>query len=336
MSLFSNLFKRALGIGGAIIGGPWGAAAGVLGGLLGGNDAPAQQSRVPFPDVSAQASTKLDPQALAMLQGYLQGNQGGESPVVYNARKALAGAPLQQTSNQQGGQASPGYPGMGLFRDKLPALGPGKGAGGTDTGTVPETEKWRQVVMGQLNAPGQFTQGAAGAYRGYLQQALSGNAGLPQDAYQRNWQQGMSAVNAQAQQSRASLGNALGSRGLLQSGMMGRGLVDVERARLGGVGALAGGLAQQDLEARRQAQQSAFGIMPSLISAESGSAIDRARAYLSLRQTELAGGSLALQQDQQAAAERASKWDMLASAAGAFAAYKYRPQGEVAKDKKYY
>jgi len=286
----------------------------------------APQQRAPFPDVSAGASTKLDPQALAYLQGYLQGNPNGESPVVYNARAALSGAPLQQTSNQQGGQSSPGYPGMGLFRDKLQPLGPGRGAGGADTGTVPETEKWRQLVMGQISAPGQFTQGAAPAYSNYLRQALSGQAGLPPDAYQRNWQQGMSAVNAQAQQSRATLGNSLGSRGLLQSGMMGRGLVDVERARLGGVSSLAGGLAQQDLGARLQAQQSAFGLMPSLMSAESGSAVDRARAYLALRQTELAGGSLALQQDQQAAAERAQKWDMLGGLAGTWAAYKYRPQ----------
>jgi len=139
---------------------------------------------------------------------------------------------LTQNATQAGGQSSPGSGGapkmlnMQGFLTTQPAA--------SQTGTPPTSE----------------------LYNAYLRRALSGNDVLPAGQMQGALATGMDVINRQAAGSAAGLQESLGSRGLLHSGVLSRGLADVERARLGQVGSLTQDMLARQLEAARLSQRS--------------------------------------------------------------------------------
>ncbi len=337
MGFFSNLLKGAIGF---VTGGPVGAVAGFAGGVLGdkaasagakANAAMARATAAPVVNYAEEETSGLSPEGTAFLRAYLAASEQRPlgTPVTYDAQQALqrranAIQPLQRTDNQRGGMSWPP-------RDLAFGLG-----AGTSKTTLPPAEKtedtiWRDAVLNVMNRYGnQYTAGSLPAYQQYMGQALSGQSALPQEAYARALRQGMSAVNAQAQRSRELLQASLGARGLAQSGLMSRGLVDIERERLGGLSSLAAGLAEQDLAARRQAQQAAAAIYPQLIGVQSNAMSDWVRNLLATREMELRYGQLGVAKRAQSAAEEAAKWGLLGNLASGFAQWYYGPQNQPA------
>ena len=336
MGFLSNLIGGAVGF---LTGGPAGAVAGLLGGGGGGGHAAAGGGAAP---VTPVVNLNADPQtsaagAEAFLRAYLQGREGGARPTVFDARQALAEPnPMQQRSNQQGGMSSvPGGDG-GPFK---PAVkGAGKGAGGNSpfgslqdplqpkaaspSPAAVENGWWRQAFAGtQYANQGRYSGPLNAGFRSYMQNALAGRDGLPQAAYDAALQQGMHTINAQAQQSNQQLQEALGARGLAHSGMMGSGMLGIEQNRLGAFGQLATGLAQQGLQASREAQQNAAAMFPALLGADTQASSDAWHGLLAQRQLELEARRLGISQQQIDDAQRTGNYDALAGLVGAAAQY---------------
>jgi hypothetical protein len=162
----------------------------------------------------------------------------------------------------------------------------------------------------------QYTAPLQGAFTQYQQQALSGNAGLSDTAYRQAMLRGQGVINAQSGQARQSLTEQMGQRGLLRSGLMSRGLRGVEEARLGSIGDLVSGLAQQDAQARVEAQRQASAMMPGLISAQSGQSSDMIRALMQQQAMDLQRGGLKLNYKQYNSSQGDAFWGALGSIAG--------------------
>ncbi|MHB8996923.1 MAG: hypothetical protein ACYC63_16895 [Armatimonadota bacterium] len=328
-NFLSTLVHGAVGF---FTGGPIGAALAVASDLT-APGAPKQQPGVPAPirgvtDVNAQAAGQD-----AFLQAYLAG-RGGAPSTIYDAGQAL-GAPLQQRSNQVGGQSSvPGGDG-GPFGREVKGVGAGRGGGekGIDwrnqiNGTLrqpaaaatpaPPTvagqnSEWRQALSQNMAAnQGRFTNGLQAGFGIYMNNALAGASGLPREAYDAAQAQGMHTINAQAMQSDRQLQESMGARGLIHSGMMGNALLGVEQSRLGSVGQLQTGLAQQDLQARREAQQNAASMFPSLIGADTAASSDSWHGMLAGRQLELEAQRIGISQQQIDDARRSGNYSILA------------------------
>lgn len=207
-----------------------------------------------------------------MAQAGVQGGAGGAG-----GAKPPARAPgLSQQANQRGGSAYP-RTGLGGALNKPPAgggdmqpkgnlLGTILGIGGTLLGG-PVGGAVGSMVGGLVGGGGgggaraapQPTESERSLYQAYQQRALGGEGGLPEGYLQEALSQGMAGIGAQAQRSRETLMSGLGRRGMLHSGLYASGLGDIERGRLGAFGSLSAALRQQDMLARRQAQEAAAG-----------------------------------------------------------------------------
>jgi len=130
----------------------------------------------------------------------------------------------------------------------------------------------------------------------YLGAGLAGVGG-PQAEFAGQFARGRNIISEGAQQSRSGLMEALAGRGMLRSGVLSRGLGEIERGRVGALGDLAGRLGEQRLQAAVAAQQQAASLM--------------------------AGG---LGQQQGLAAAEPSLGDYLADLAGAYAQSRNQPE----------
>lgn len=212
-----------------------------------------------------------------MAQGGVQGGAGGAG-----GAKPPARAPgLSQQANQRGGSAYP-RTGLGGALNKPPAGGGQMqpkswlsenlpsvlGTVGSVLGG-PLVGAGVGMLAGALGGGGgggggggaapQPTESERSLYQAYQQRALGGEGGLPEGYLQEALSQGMAGIGAQAQRSRETLMSGLGRRGMLHSGLYASGLGDIERGRLGAFGSLSAALRQQDMLARRQAQEAAAG-----------------------------------------------------------------------------
>lgn len=348
-NFLSTLVHGAVGF---ITGGPVGAGLAVANDLL-APGAPKQQPGMPAPvrgvvDVNAQAAGQD-----AFLQAYLSGRGQGNPSTVYDAGQAL-GAPLQQRSNQLGGQSSvPGGDG-GPFGKEVKGVGAGRGgsdkltdwrnqvlgaihqpaAAAAPANNAPPTvagqnSEWRQALSQSMASnQGRYTNGLQAGFGQYMTNALTGASGLPREAYNAAQAQGMHTINAQALQSSRQLQDSLGARGLVHSGMMGNALLGVEQSRLGSVGQLQTGLAQQDLQARREAQAGAASMFPALLSADTAASSDSWHGMLAGRQLELEAQRIGISQQQIDDARTSGNYSILADlvSAGAQLYAATRPQ----------
>ncbi|MHB8997505.1 MAG: hypothetical protein ACYC63_19850 [Armatimonadota bacterium] len=331
MSFLNTLIHGAVGF---FTGGPVGAGLAIAGDLL-APGTPKQQPGAPAPvrnavDINAKGAAND-----AFIQAYLAQRSSNPPATVFDADKALAG-PLSQRANQIGGQMS--VPG-GNRRPE--ALGPGRGgaAGGTDKAGLggwrsaidrvinrePEApatpaptvagqnSEWRQALSANMaQNQGRYTNGLQPAFQQYMGNALQGRQGLPQEAYNAALQTGMHTINAQAANSRSQLQSNFGARGLMGSGMMGNALLGVEQSRVGAFGQLTTGLAQQDLQARREQQQNAAGMMPSLIGADTSAGQSQWQAMLAGRQLEMEAQRIGISQQQINDARTSGNYSILA------------------------
>lgn len=320
MGFLSSLVKGATGW---LTGGPIGAALGLL--SPGDDSQPQAQQRVIQNPLGNDEGQQISPEAIAFLRGYLDGGQ--PKPTTFNAERAMQGpAPMQQTTAQTGGMSS--HSRNGNFYQ----LGAGKGAGGTSGGST-DNDYWRNSIASVLRNYGNaYTGQSAPAFNTYLTRALSGQDTLPQAAQQRAFSQGMNTINAQTQNARQGLMANLGSRGLMQSGMMGRGLTGIEQQRLGSIGQLSTGLADQQLQAQREAQRAALGIYPQLIGVQSNAMGDWARVLLGLRSSESQAGQLGLNAQMAGDAADQAKWNMLAGLAGGISNWYFGNKNNASKD----
>lgn len=345
MNFFSTLLHAGVGF---LTGGPLGAGIAVAGDLAGELSQPSGGGGQPGTPAPVSQVLSLKPNAQtdqhsseAFLRAYLNG--GGSQSTVFDAQKALG--PLQQRANQEGGRSSvPGGDGGVPFKKE--PLGGGRGGGGpvskpqpqdkanwfdtarqnalnavhansTPAATAPAAPdantQWRQAFAATQSAnQGRYTNGLQAGFGNYMNNALAGNSGLPQANYDAALGAGMHTINAQAAQSNAALQNALGSRGLANSGMMGSGMLGIEQARLAGFGQLTTGLAQQDLQARRESQQNAAGMMPSLIGADTQASTGAWQGLLAQRQLELEALRIGISQQQVDDARRSGNYNILA------------------------
>jgi len=312
-------------------------AGNLLGGLFGGGgpsaqeQAMAQQRQVPVRAVPLESPGEQDDAALiAFYEGWLRDAAKAQGQTTaYDPVAALAGntrsQPMPQTSNQRGGQAYPGYAGQGLFGGQE-KLGMGRGAGGDEDKTTkkvqslqdPSGDAWWRTLLGSITGPraNTLTGPLQGQFTGYMGQALGGQAGLPPQAYQQALLSGQSTLNAQSQRSREQLGEQLGSRGLLQSGAMARGLRGVEESRQQSMGDLISGLSQQDMQARIEAQRQAAGMFPQLVQAQSGAQTDLARSWLYQQQLELERRRLGLAEQQYEGGREDALWGAVGGVVG--------------------
>lgn len=352
------------------------AIGGIIGGLFGGGggSAPQPQAAVSPVDMSPRA-VQNDAALISFFEGVMReaGGQARPQTTAFDPVQAIMGDRgqqrpqlMQQTNNQRGGMAHPGYAGQGLFDDNL---GPGRGggdrlrqkflpggngdavaAGGmaakTGTGTAPggtsakiegatngkvqkltspDSNAFWRALLGGLSSQGHAASNQlTPQFSQYLGQALSGQAGLQQEAYQQALLGGQQTLNAQAARSREQLADNMGARGLLQSGLMARGLRGVEEARQASMGDLISGLAQQNMQARVEAQRQAAQIYPAMVGAESNRFANIARAWLGERQLELEKQRLGVQSDAYKDQQDAALWQAIGAIAGGFLS---RPAG---------
>lgn len=213
----------------------------VLPGLFGGSSKPQQQQATVSP---------LSQYLQALMAARMQATALGTAPRETYTWQDIGSTQNQntRTSQQRGGQ---GYPRL---------LG---NTGGPEGGSVwGSASSWgresQQTTKKATTAAPTMAQSSETAYRQALLQGLMGMGGLPQQMYQSAWNRGQSALDAQAQQSRARLQGDLGRRGVLNSGMYGTAMADVERAKLGGMSELSAQLASEQLAAQRNFQQMAM------------------------------------------------------------------------------
>lgn len=318
MGFLSSLVKGAIGF---FTGGPAGAAAGVASDLLGGGQsgsAPKQLVRANIP------AADLDNDDTTQWRAYLDQIANGQKPVTYSAQRALNSPPagqvhMQQISNRLGGMQSHGRPnGIGLVEDR----GPGYGAAGDEKEGV-----YQEALSRVRQQNTSYAQPYSAAFGNYMQKSLAGQNGLPQAEYDRQLLQGQAAINRQAMQSRQQLAQNLGQRGLMHSGMMAQGLSGVEQSKLGAYGQLTTGLAQQNLEAQRQAQAQAASMYPELIRADQS----QTQNMLALRQLELQAQQLGISQQQLHDALQNDKWNLLAGLGAAYMGYRYGGSDDTAQ-----
>ena len=299
-------------------------ASSLLGGLFGGGSR--QQVAAPTPVQAVQMpSAEEDDRTIALWEGW-QSQMAAQKPqttgfdpvaALMRAQGQRPAGGMQQSANSRGGQSFPRSPGQGLFAEPL---GEGRGGGGTAATNSSSTtqQQWHDMLT-KLTSGAQAQQYTAPLQSGftqYMQQALGGQAGLPQEAYQAALLRGQGTINAQAQQSREGLTEQLGARGLLQSGLTSRGLRGVEEAKMGSIGDLISGLAQQDMQARVEAQRAAAGMLPSLISAQTGAQSNTVQSWLEQERLDLERGRLGLAEKQQSQSANDSFWGALGSIAG--------------------
>jgi hypothetical protein len=324
------------GVAGFLTGGPIGAAVGLFGSHEAGRQADKAQAAMQRaavqvgPTGNTRANTRLAKiRENAYMQGLIEQLARTPAPDGFSVEQALQQPQTdrgKQFSARVGGMSTPtpaGVNGMGIYeteRERREA-GPGRGAG-APAGEDPWAT-YNQALQYRQNYTSPFRQ----QMEQFMQAALSGQGGLPEGAYHQALTEGSQLVNRQSQQSATNLHEALGARGLLQSGIMGRGLVDLERERLGGLQRLESGLQEQRLAASRESQRTAAGLFPQLLAADEDAAARALQGYLSLRQLELQGRQLGLSAQQINDQHQADQWALIGNLLGAYAQYRNRPQG---------
>ncbi len=268
MNLLSSILKAGLGLA---TGGTAGAVAGGLSSLLGGGE---QQASQPAAQLSPRASLAETLRQKAFMQGF-QEQFMRDANQTFNVQKALGtGNPGESTpasgrqSQQTGGRI--GVPGGEVQRRPF-AEGLGGGGG--------KKNDWMNDAFAAtdgLGAGGSATElkwqpstsPFAASYNQALNRALNGQDTLPESAFSSAVNRGMAGVNAQAAASRTALSDSMARRGFTGGGIMGSGLANIERARLGAASNLYGGLEEQQLAATRAAQQHAMDLYASQTDAE--------------------------------------------------------------------
>jgi len=193
----------------------------------------------------------------------LSGEQKGTSPQQGDGLMQLS-----QNSTQAGGMSSP-----------------------VEGGAAPKmlASGWMQQFANMqptaVAAPAEPT--TSDLFSRYLQSSLQGNEGLPAGQFDQAMATGMDVINRQAATGSAGMADALGARGLLHSGVMARGMGDVEQARLGQVGALMQDMIARQLEAARVSQRDAAGLLAA--SQRQQTALDAAEPSLWDRVAQLVG-----------------------------------------------
>lgn len=210
MSFWDTLLSTGAGFA---AGGPIGAGVGLLGSLFGGGGSSSSAAPAAAGMTATAGMGPLDRLMVeeAYKQGLTQamgGVQGAQVP-----RVKIPGMP-DYDANQRGGH---GY---------SPTLGRPDGAG---AGSGRQAKDAQTVTPA---TPAAHTQGSGipGLYNAYMTGRLSGK---PQPG---QLTAGLGTINAQAAQGASNLGDNLGARGLLHSGIMGGGLGMVEQGRMAAIG----------------------------------------------------------------------------------------------------
>jgi len=209
------------------------------------------------------------------MKGFMEGLAGGQGQAQAQPQQTVN----TQKANQQGGMASetsgqatssgyggaatggqtPVYPAFHISWDKVADVGgallggiPGAilGMFGSGGDNAPAGQSISPELIASL-------QQQREAFEAYQQQALTGQAGLPQEYMTDVMSRGSGDLAAQSAQQQESLMRALSGRGMLRSGAEERGLRDISSARMGGIADLSSQLMQQDVAARMQNQRGA-------------------------------------------------------------------------------
>jgi len=144
-------------------------------------------------------------------------------------------------------------------RAGVQALGPGLGGGGK-TAPLP-TVLGSPVNQAANAAGGQASTGTntnlnlSDLANQYIGKALTGGTVLPESYYQQATANITKTLNAQAQQSRANLQSQLGQRGLMQSGLLARGVQGIESAKQSALASSLTQLQQSRLESAMAERQ---------------------------------------------------------------------------------
>ena len=293
----------------------------VIGGLFGGGQA-APQAPIQQTAYSAESPTAhREGFWRGVAEEIARGMMGGQQQTIFDPQAALGeSGGLSVFANQRGGMASPqasAQPGWNVEDERWPRKGRGEGRGGGEgkgaglpaglstaliAGLGPGLGWGISSILGRYRAAapqpaaatfkptvpmGDLTSRYMDAYNAYMQRALAGGGGLPESAYQAARVRGLQSINAQAQEARRNLAQQMAQRGITGSGVMAQGLMGLEAGRTGAVGNLEYGLAQQGLEAARQAQAQAAGQLPALYGIQEDMATRVTREFLALKELEL-------------------------------------------------
>ena len=187
-------------------------------------------------------------------------------------------------------------------RAGVQALGPGLGGGGK---TAPLPTVLGSPVNQAANAAG--GQASTGINTNLklddlvqqtLGRALTGGTVLPERYYQQAAANLTKTLNAQAQQSRANLQSQLGQRGLMQSGLLARGVQGIESAKQEALASSLSQLQQSRLEAAMSERQ--WAVQAAL------------QATAMRQQYELAARAAGLNEEQIRQANTAAMWESIA------------------------
>jgi len=282
--------------------------------LLGGTDKEGRNV-TGQPTVGGEGLLELTP--LARQRGGLGfPYYGGGSMFGYASRGAGRGG----AGKGAGGQAHP-LPGWLTEQLRLRGLDPASNNGrpwsywtalqavqGRPAVTLPTRQAGTQAPATPTPAaPAQPTIGDL--FTRYLSRALSGADVLPSGALQGALATGIDVINRQAGRAREGLQETLGARGLLHSGVLARGLGELEEARLGDIGRLTQDFIARQLEAARTSQRAA------------------AELFAAQQMAEAEREAAAQRQQTAIQASRPTLWDRLADLAGAAAIWYYgRPR----------
>ena len=216
---------------------------------------------------------------------------------------------VQRTPTQQAAHDNAymrGY--LGTTQGRMGAQAQAGGNVGASQGTGAGSSRRANQRGGAQNAmtPDSIRSQNQGAMQGVLSQGLSGQGTDPQ-AFRIAQQRGANTINLQAEQSRNILGENLARRGLLQSGIMGQGLANVESGRLG---------ALANLSAQTQTAQMADASSSRQWAADVVARLQQGQAQIT---------SSEAQQRRAINASQPSTFDRLAGLAGTYASYRYAP-----------